>query len=43
MKPIQKMSCTCTQRMKRNEAVLNDLLCELYTMNANDKIPAAQN
>ena len=37
------MSCTCTQRMKRNEVVLNDLPCELYAINANDRIPAAQN
>ena len=28
--------------MKRNEVVLNDLPCELYAINANDTIPAAQ-
>ena len=27
------------QTMKRNEAVLNDLLGQLYTIEANDKIP----
>ena len=43
MKTIQNMSCTCTQRMKRNEVVLNDLPCELYAINANDRIPAAEN
>ena len=43
MKTIQNMSWTCTQRMKRNEVVLNDLPCELYAINANDRIPAAQN
>ena len=43
MKSIQKMRCTCIQRMnllwKRNKAVLNDLLGNLYTTEANDKIP----
>ena len=28
---------------ERNEVVLNDLPCELYAINANDRIPAAQN
>ena len=30
---------TCMQKMERNEAVLNDLPGELYTVEADDKVP----
>ena len=39
MKTTQKMLDTCMQKMERNEAVLNDLPGELYTVEADDKVP----
>ena len=43
MKTIQNLPCPCQQRMtlllKRNDAVLNDLRGDFYTVKADDKIP----
>ena len=45
MKASGKMPCTCAHAcsnepaMKRDKAVLNDLPGQLYTTEANDKIP----
>ena len=43
MKTIQNLPCPCQQRMtlllKRNDAVLNDLRGDFYTVKADGKIP----